>query len=297
MIKYLKRNEIDFEKYDYCIENSFQSSVYAFSWYLDIVADNWDVLVLHDYKAVMPIPWKKKYGISYITQPYFCQQLGIFSLDEITMEIQRDFIGKIPKKYLKISLHFNSNSFLENSFSKKKNYVLCLNDIYENLFKSFNKGRKHAVKSAQKNKLTLGKATIESLMKIKEDFYRTDFSIVQSNKLKKLSKIAIKKKKGFLIGVFEENTLLGGAFFLETNKRIVYLFSAFNSQGKSKQASSFLINEIIKKYQASNVILDFEGSEIANIASFFKSFGAKNTNYYQLEYHNLPVFYRLFKKQ
>ena len=54
MITYVKRKDLDVVKYDACITNSAQGSVYAFSWYLDIVADNWGVLVLDDYKAVMP---------------------------------------------------------------------------------------------------------------------------------------------------------------------------------------------------------------------------------------------------
>ena len=79
MIKYIKRRDLDITKYDACIENSIQSRIYALSWYLDVVADNWDVLVLNDYEAVMPIPWKQKFGLKYITQPYFCQQLTIYS--------------------------------------------------------------------------------------------------------------------------------------------------------------------------------------------------------------------------
>ncbi len=62
MIKYVKRKNLDLVKYNDCIENSIQSRMYAFAWYLDIVADNWDVLVCNDYQAVMPIPWKRKYG-------------------------------------------------------------------------------------------------------------------------------------------------------------------------------------------------------------------------------------------
>ncbi|VAW26447.1 hypothetical protein MNBD_BACTEROID04-1052, partial [hydrothermal vent metagenome] len=58
MIYYYKRNQIDIVKYDTCITKSINTRVYANSWYLDIVADNWDVLVLNDYEAVMPLPWR-----------------------------------------------------------------------------------------------------------------------------------------------------------------------------------------------------------------------------------------------
>jgi len=71
MIHYVKREDLEVLKYDACIENALQSRVYAFSWYLDIVADNWDVLVLNNYEAVMPVPWKQKYFIKYVTQPFF----------------------------------------------------------------------------------------------------------------------------------------------------------------------------------------------------------------------------------
>jgi hypothetical protein len=49
-------------KYDTCMAQSLNSRIYAFSWYLDAVADHWDVLVYGDYEAVMPLPWRQKMG-------------------------------------------------------------------------------------------------------------------------------------------------------------------------------------------------------------------------------------------
>ena len=155
MIKYIKRQDLDVLKYDKCIDASLQSRIYAFSWYLDIVADNWDVLVLDDYKAVMPIPWANKYGIKYITQPYFCQQLGVFSIKKISAEIERDLRKKIPKRFVKISLNYNSANYLGSKMVAKKNFILELNDTYLNLFKSFSKGRKHASKVGVKKSLII----------------------------------------------------------------------------------------------------------------------------------------------
>jgi hypothetical protein len=51
------------------------------------------------------------------------------------------------------------------------------------------------------------------------------------------------------------------------------------------QASSFSIKTVIKEYQNLNVLLDFEGSNIASIASFFKSFGSEKENYCTLKYN------------
>jgi hypothetical protein len=47
-------------------------------WHLDRTAVVWDALVWGDYEFVMPLPVRKKWGIQYVYQPLFCQQLGIF---------------------------------------------------------------------------------------------------------------------------------------------------------------------------------------------------------------------------
>ena len=73
MIRYIRRKEIDIAKYDACIETAINARIYAYSWYLDIVADNWDILVLNDYEAVMPLPWRSKYFIKYVYPPAWTQ--------------------------------------------------------------------------------------------------------------------------------------------------------------------------------------------------------------------------------
>jgi hypothetical protein len=288
MIKYLKRNQIAIQKYDACIEKSIQTKIYAFSWYLDCVAHSWGVLVLNDYEAVMPIPWKRKYGIKYVTQPFFCQQLGVFSLVETSIETQRTFINKIPRSFLKIQTNFNSRNFLEAPMISKTNYILDLNFSYDHLFKSCNKGRKHAIKVGGKHELMLRKTHIDDLIKTTKQFYKYgDFSIEDYRRLSHLAKVTLVKNKGFVTGIFKGDTFLGGAFFLKDHQRITYLFSSFTEEGKTMQAPSYLINGIIKQHENSSLILDFEGGNIANIESFFRSFGAKKEPYYLLNKYNI----------
>ena len=275
MILYLKRAALDVEKYDLCIENSIQSRIYAFSWYLDIVADHWDVLVLNDYEAVMPLPWKQKFGLKYITQPYFCQQLGIFSVEKISKEIQLQFIKKIPLQFLKVALALNSQNMLIGQ-PIKKNLFLQLNKNHVLLRKKFSKGRKHAIKVAEKNQLMVAETSIQSLIDIQKELYQYEFS---EKKLIKLSKQVLQQNTGEVVGVFKDEVLLGGAFFLFQKERIVYLFSAFTEKGRELQAASFLLNYMLKKNENSLLIFDFEGGNISNIATFYNSFGAEVETY------------------
>ncbi|MFK8058819.1 MAG: hypothetical protein AB8B78_01895 [Polaribacter sp.] len=289
MIKYIKRKNLNVDKYDACIANSIQSRIYAFSWYLDIVADNWDVLVLNDYEAVMPIPWKQKYFIKYIAQPYFCQQLGVFSIDKLSKETQLEIVKNIPNKFLKINLNFNADNFFIPKMESRINYVLQLSDSYQNLFKGFSKGRKHAVKVGEKKHLTLKTISILELIEIKEKFYAHENfpKLIIEN----LANDLLKNKKGFIVGVFKDENLLGGGFFLNSKNRIIYLFSSFNNEGRKHQAASFLIGNIIKQYENSNFILDFEGGSLPNIGSFFKSFGSKPTYYYNYTSNAIKNFF------
>ena len=77
-IRYLPYNDIDKKKWDACIAAADNGLVYAGSMYLDAMAQNWDALILDDYKAVMPLTWKKKYSIHYLYQPFFTSCLGVF---------------------------------------------------------------------------------------------------------------------------------------------------------------------------------------------------------------------------
>jgi len=282
MISYLKRHELDEDKYNSCIKLAVNSRIYAYSWYLDTVSDHWDVLVLNDYEAVMPLPWKSKYFIKYIYPPAWTQQLGVFSKCIIDDSLIQEFIHLIPKKFKKVTIQFNSGNGV--SFKKttaRTNYILPLYKPYERLLSSFKNNRTYSINLAKRNDLTVKNCSFNELLKIsnEKDAYKISKNAIES--LKKLTEFIQKNDKGFLLGVYNaQGKLIGGAIFLKDLARISYLFSVVNIEGKKQQAASFLINEVICNYANSSFILDFEGSMISGIASFFKSFGAQKETYF-----------------
>ena len=156
MIQYVKRQHLDVSKYDFCIENSSQSRIYAFSWYLDIVADHWDVLVLDDYEAVMPVPWKKKYGIKYVYPPFWLLELGVFSLD-VNLNIQPFFDFLFSEfRFVESRLNRDANQYQKESFLDKEIQVLPLNLEYDFLIKNFRKDRRKDLVKANNDALYHG---------------------------------------------------------------------------------------------------------------------------------------------
>ena len=116
-ISYLTYQQINKKKWDACIDTASNGLIYAYSFYLDAMARNWDGLVLstgphleNDYEAVMPLTWNKKYGISYLYQPPFTACLGIFG-DQISAETVNEFLKAIPSSFSYWDIYLNHGNF------------------------------------------------------------------------------------------------------------------------------------------------------------------------------------------
>lgn len=284
MICYFKRNELDIFKYDACIEVAINSRIYAYSWYLDIVADNWDALVLNDYEAVMPLPWRQKYFIKYIYPPAWTQQLGVFSSFKIDASLVKEFIQAIPKKFKKITIQFNAENDLSLFKTEKRtNYILKLDKSYEEIYKNYRKDRKERFRQVNRKNYKVTKVLINDLIDIgKSDYSYLRITDENYYKLAELSNFIEKNKNGFLLGVCaNDNQFLGGSFFLKDKLRTTYLFSVATEKGKKEQIITLVINEVIREKSNSNLIFDFEGSMIEGVADFYKGFGAYEEYYFK----------------
>lgn len=110
MIRYLSHNEIDKTRWDETISQC--GNIYAFSWYLDIVHPDWSALVEGDYETIMPLTGGKKFSVEYLFQPFFVQQLGVFSKQAATCETLNRFLEAILEKYRFAEIRLNEGIVL-----------------------------------------------------------------------------------------------------------------------------------------------------------------------------------------
>ncbi|MDD7914759.1 hypothetical protein [Polaribacter ponticola] len=302
MIKYIKRQDLDIVKYDNCIKKSIQSRVYAFSWYLDIVADNWDVLVLGDYNAVMPISWRKKYGFKYVYPPFWLLELGIFSLSKNVDA--NNFVKLLFSKFKSVELRLNTqNTFeiIDSYFIEKKMQFISLKKDYDTVFSLYRKDRRKDLQKAKKADLIeKWNDKPEKLIQLfKDNVGKRTPNIVEKDYkvLEKIIKLSIKNRVGELLSIYNKaDELVAAGFFLKHNDTITILVSSTNFKNRKNGANTFLIDRAIYRFHKNYDFFNFGGSSMKTIANYFLSFGASNEVYQQVMFRNLPWFLKLFKK-
>ena len=282
MIKRVSRKKLDVDKYTECLNKSVNYRIYAEIFYLDaLVGNNWDCYVYGDYEAIMPLPYTKKLGIKFITQPIYCQQLGVFHQDDFSKEIFQLFEKKLHRNLVRAYVFNEENTNMFKPKGELKiNQILDISQSFEIIFEQTLKDRK---KDFRRNNIV-------------------DFTVIQETDIKKFIQIqksnhSFTKKlemmyfqnfltnKSILNHLMQfslktnEEEILCSTLLLRAKNRIILLSSARNKNIETKGSFAFLIFKIIENFANEQYIFDFEGSNIKGIQEFNNSFNAEMRHY------------------
>jgi hypothetical protein len=301
-IQYVTYRQLNKTKWDNCIAAADNSLIYARSVYLDAMGRHWDALVMNDYEAVMPLTWNKKYGIHYLYQPAFTAHLGVFG-KKITADMVNDFLNAIPEKFKYWDIYLNhANYFKLKDFElyERMNYVLPLNEPYEAIYKNYRDNIKRNIKKAfQLNCVVKKNFPADDVIAIAKEQLKNIGGVNNEDfdRFKKLYALLHTQDKAITYGVYSSsNELISSAVFCMDEKRAYYILVGNHPNGKTIGASQALIDAFIKDHAGQNLLLDFEGSDIRNLAFFYSSFGAKEEKYVGIKMNRLPKLLKLIKK-
>ncbi len=289
MIRFLRHNEIDFKKWDACIEAAVNSLPYAYAWYLDIVCEeNWDALIADDYSAVFPIPVKNRIIYKQIYHPYFVQQLGLFYMEQSQHQLLNYFIEQIPAQFRKINLQLNTENLIQSTFLKLKHKLthhVLLNRAYDEIAAAYNANTKRNLKKAQAFGFVETKnITPAQLTEMRRKYLKDELKGVQDEtdfiRLERLMEKSIAIDQGAITGIVNNtNEVIAAFFYLKGKHHIIYLNAISSPEGKEKNAMSWLIDHTLQQFAGRGKIFDFEGSMIPGIARYYKGFGAVEVTY------------------
>ncbi|MCX6250059.1 MAG: GNAT family N-acetyltransferase [Bacteroidetes bacterium] len=304
MIKYIPHHEIDLKKWDDSINLSVNGLVYANSWFLDIVSPGWDALIENDYESVFPLTHNRRFGIRYLYQPYFTQQLGLFSRNHLTEALVDSFLQAIPPKFRFIQIHLNTLNKVDPSryhCSYRINHELDMINTYENLYADYDQNTRRNLKKAHKEDLVLKrKVEPDELISLFRENYGKHELLLQYRHyhiLRNLIEYCLKNTFSAITGVFLPNgTFCAGSFFLREKERVIFQLAASNQSARDTGAMFLLVDNFIRENAGQALILDFEGSNDNNVSRFYKGFGAKEMHYSQVTINRLPGWIDLLRK-
>lgn len=304
-IRIIKRANIEEKKWNGCVHYANNSNPYGYTWHLDAISEEWEGLVEGDYESVFPLVFNNKLKIAkQLYQPFFAQQLGIYSINMLSPKRIKSFLDAIPNEYKFIYINVNHRNKIAEDWgfevTERPNLTLRLSNDYDTIYQNYSTNLKRNLKRAAKHKLTLTNSIKpEKLV----EMYRThqgpkipELGDAAYHAAHRLIYNALHRGMGFVSAVTnEQNDIIAAGFFLTSKNRIVNLLPSTTPEGREKRAMHFLLNATILQNAQKPMIFDFEGSSVPGVAKFYEGFGATNTPYYTIKKNDLPFFAKWFK--
>ena len=315
-IRYVPYGQIDFKKWDKCIDSSLNGTVFGYSWYLNLVCENWEACILDDYEAIMPLPLNSCLRNPAIISPCLAPQLGVFSPRLPAPEIIDSFLINLRSKYRFIKVGLNKYNLISDEAFKietGRSFNLDLNPSYNKLSQSFTRETKQLIETGVSEKYTVNKGLrLNDFIR----FYKSccgrkskNEDTFFYNKLRRLISFTILHRFGEIYGGYSpENNLAAAAFIIKTRQRITSLATAMTPDEPGLLAFTVLLDQLLKQFAEKDLTIDFEilpcpPKYIPGPRAYakkrypgklhsglYEGFGATMFNYPIIVYNNLPLF-------
>lgn len=303
MIRHVLYEAIDQQRWDACIETSPHSLVYACSFYLNAMAGKWNALVLNDYDAVMPVPYRKKMGIQYVYQPAFIQQLGIFGHTADIPFFTDAFMQTLMHHYRFAECTLNyANPVSQNEryhVQFRSNYIKNLHQP-EQGFELSSTYMQKRYRRAEKNNLTYETgydfASVIALYKTLYHKRLTDFTPDDFQHFHQVCSHLQSVGKPPLIRLCKhQGSIVAALLLVQWNNRLYNLISCVLPEGKKLLANYFLYGKCVEEFSGQGYILDLEGSDEPGIGFFYEKMSDQHQPYPFIRFNHLPIPLRWFK--
>lgn len=296
-VKHIKHHDIDFKKWDQTILASKTPLVFAQSFYLNATCNGWEALIMGDYESVMPLTVKSKFGFSYLPQPPFTSQLGIFG--NVDAHIVNAFYQYVDSRFNLIEIELNSSNILQDkALTSKSTYVLN----YENGI-HFNQNTKRNI--AKANALGLKVLPVDFIEEILLLSQKIVTPMLQQKVGLSLSTISI--LDNLILSAFNNNSLVSFkvvdeslnvkaiAHFIYNGKHALYLKGAADNTDEQTGSMHLVIAHAIGYFSDKSTVFDFGGGNQKGLANFYLGFGGQELTYSYFQKNKLPFFIKWFK--
>jgi len=266
------------------------------------MACKWHGLIIDDYNAVMPLPWRKKYGILYCYSPAFIQQLGLFG--NTTAVPLHEIISAITtfSKYGDLFLNYGNAFMLPNIKAiPKTNFIINLKEGYEAISNRYAKSLIIKLKKSSGNDFIYAESShVKEAVQLYRSYIANRMPHVTQQDYEHFTALCqtLQQQNDCFIRAInnKEGILLAMSLFLKDAHRIYNMLPVTTHEGRKLNAQHFLIDSVIKEFAGQPVLFDFEGSDLPGVKTFYENFLPQNQPYYLWHYNRLPFPLRLIKR-
>ena len=271
--------------YDRCITASPNGSIYALSWYLDIVCPDWELIANSDYSTVMPLPVFRSLGRKTLNQPDYTYHLGVFSTSIPDPETISRYLQTIPKNYKVRKLCMNKFNIVTKRNVRIYNAAeLDLISPYKQARARYSSRIKDRLNLAEENSISfVSQTSVNDLLMFAFRLDKLNKQKLKPNQLSTLRLIAsnaIRYRSGQLASAYDKtNNLCAVILFLIFNGRASILHAAANMEGMETGAIEFIIDRFIRENSEQNLVLSIDNPGDRYLMEILQHFGSGISEY------------------
>lgn len=303
----IERGQIEDAVWNDFIARSPQAAPYGSTWYLDIVWSGWKAIIVSDkeqWLAVLPFKISKKYGITYLFNPQFCQYVGIFfgqverKNATLTFALKKRLVKAIvealPNQIRVFDVKFAPEfdyplPFHWAGFDLNARYSYWLDNQLDKsaIFKNFEERTRTYINKAVKSGLSVQPIEdIDSIIGLATE--RNNYP-VNAPLLKKLWAVLLQQKVGTALEVRGlDGQLHAGLIYMQFQHKIILLFTSFDTKFGQQGGMPMAIWRVIESAGPEVQVIDFEGSMLEPVEHFFRGFGTRPVPYLQIKKNTFP---------
>ncbi len=303
--RFVDRFNLNILLWDECVLQSSEGLIYGHAFFLDDLSPGWSAIIHENYEWVLPVIANKKFGVSYLYQPPFTQQLGLYAKPGVEVPID-EIISWLKAKYSfwEISWNKATASLVEDEkiiTTSATNYILDLSKDYKSIAQNYHNDLvKNLKKSTQFAMQYQPSKKYKTCIDLYVEHYAKRTPNISKNDYANFSKLChFAEQNNMLLcrdAVNEKGEILSTALLLFDGKRLYNMMNTTTDEGRKMSSNHFIIDSIIREFAGQPYIFDFEGSDLPGVKSFYENFGAANEPYFHIKYNNLPWPAKLLKQ-
>jgi hypothetical protein len=306
MFRHVRHAEIDRSQWDALITEAPNGLIYALSWYLDSVSPGWEGLVKEEqgrYVAVLPLPVRRKFGLRYLQQPLFAQQLGLFSRQPPTAADWQQVADLLRRQFRFITQYAFNTGNVELLGAGQPGlagavfttYYLSLKPPYEQLLAGYKPNRRWRLNQARRRGLHVELTTdIDLMVKIfAENTAPKIYGVIgEAYEYRILRALYARAHQEGLATMRQvrgaSGEVLAMGLLFRFKQHLTYIFNCSTRAGKEAGAISVLLDEVLRAHAGQDLLFDFEAPEVPNVAHFYNSFGPAPAPFLAITANRLP---------